>query len=164
LRIPETTAVLWERTFFPLTLALFDGVHCKNLAQGRKYLPPLVGPFGSASKKLTWLITKKIVEIASGLVSLEKQVVISTGGKVVFSLPHFVAQSPCLEVFVNCIYSIVCPTTCDTVETLQLIPAPSPHHETPRKGREEGNPGIGEGQGGSGVICSWLILVQVAIL
>jgi len=61
----------------------------------------LGGPFGSASKKLTYLIPKKIVEIAAGLVCLEKQVVVSTGGKVLFTLPHIVAQPPCLAIGVN---------------------------------------------------------------
>jgi len=110
--------------------------------KGEKHWRPLGGPHGWASKKLTYLIPNKIVEIGSGLVCLERNVVISTGGKVVFTLPHFVSQPPCLEIAVNLFDTTVCPTTCDdSREHHSKFPA------APRKGREGGNPGIGAGQG-----------------
>jgi len=63
--------------------ALCDGVHCKNLAPGREKLRSLGGPFWSASKQLTYLIPKIIVESVFG----KKQEVISTSGEI-FSHCH----------------------------------------------------------------------------
>jgi len=56
-----------------LPLALCDGVHCMNLGQGQNIFAPFGGPFVSSSKNLTYLITKKTVEIASGLLCLENR-------------------------------------------------------------------------------------------
>jgi len=81
---------------------------------------------------LTYLIHKKFVEVASGLVGWEKQLVISTGGRVVFILPHFVAQPPCFEIGVNCFDIIVCQTTCNTVGNTTANP---PQHHV-REGKE----------------------------
>jgi len=58
---------LTSHVFFPITPGFCDGVHGKNFGQGRKHLGPLAGPFWSASKKLTYLIPRKFVEIASRL-------------------------------------------------------------------------------------------------
>jgi len=72
----------------------------------------------------------------------EKQVVISTGDKVIFTLPNFIAQPPCMEIGVNCFETIVCPPTCDTVGNTA---ANSPqHHE---REVNEGTPVLGEGKG-----------------
>jgi len=120
-----------------------------------------VAPFGGSTwfgiKKADLFHLKKIVEIGSGLVFLGKQVVISTGGKVVFTLPHFVAQPPCLEIGVNLFDTTVCPTTCDdSGEHHSKFPSAS------RKEREGGNPDIGEAKGDL-EHCSGLIPVPVAI-
>jgi len=44
-----------------------------NLGQGQNIFAPFGGPFVSSSKNLTYLITKKTVEIASGLLCLENR-------------------------------------------------------------------------------------------
>lgn len=82
-----------------------------------------------------------IVAIASGSVCLEKQVGVSTGGKVEFTLPHIFAQPPCVEIGVNCLDTIVCPPTCDTVGN--TTGNPPQHHG--REG-EDGTPILGDGE------------------
>jgi len=85
-----------------------------------------------------------------------KQAVISTGDKVVFTLPRVVAQPPYFEIGVNCLDTIVCPTTCDTVGSTTEIP---PQHHG-REGQERA-PVCDESKGYLET-CRGLKLVQVA--
>jgi len=70
----------------------------------------------------------------------------STGGKVVFTSPHVVAQTLCFEIGLSFLDTIVSSATCNTVG--KTTANPPLHHE--REGKE-GTPVLVEGKG----ICSF---------